>query len=71
MHIVGTELQTYLFSPPSSLISFLLDLVDARTRPVWNRRLAEEWRECLCTISVRASKLIIACGAGRSVQYIF
>jgi hypothetical protein len=33
---------------PPPHISILLDLVDARTRPVWNRRLAEEWRECLC-----------------------
>lgn len=35
-----------------------------RARPVWNRRLAEEWRECLLPISVLALKLIIACWVG-------
>jgi hypothetical protein len=40
-----------------------------RARPVWNRRLAEEWRECLYPISVPAFKLIIALGGRRPIQY--
>ncbi len=38
-----------------------------RTRPVWDRRLADEWRECLHPVSVLAFKLIIAWWVGRPI----
>ena len=46
--LVGPSSELDGFLPPSPIISIFLDLVDVRARPVWNRRLAEEWSECLC-----------------------